>query len=48
MTVAEQSLERRQIGAGFEQVRGVAVPQRVDRDAVPQTGGPPRRLKRPL
>ena len=39
MTVAEQALQRGQIGAGFEQVGGVAVPQRVTGRSLPQSGG---------
>ncbi len=36
VTVAQQALQRRQVGAGLQQVCGVAVPQRVDRRRLPQ------------
>ncbi len=48
VAVAEQSLQRGQVGAAFEQVRGVAVPQRVDRRRLPQPRGPAGLLKCPL
>jgi len=48
MAVAEQSLQRWQIGPGFEQVRGVTMSQGVARRSLPQTGDPPGLLKRPL
>jgi len=40
MAVAEQALQRRQVGAGFEQVRGEAVPQRMNADPLGDAGTP--------
>jgi hypothetical protein len=48
VAVAEQALQSRQVGPGFEQVRRVAVPQRVARRRLPQAGGPAGLLNRPL
>ena len=48
MAVTEQSLQCWQIGPRFEQVRGVAVPQGVTRRRLPEPGGVPGLLKRPL
>ena len=42
LAMPEQHLDGAQIRAGFQQVRGVAVPQRVRRDVL----GDPRALRR--
>jgi hypothetical protein len=48
VAVPEQALEGGQIGAGFEQVRGVTVPQSVDRRRLPHARLPPGLLESPL
>ena len=48
VAVPEQALECRQVGPGFEQVCGVAVPQRVAGRRLGQPGPVPRLLKEAL